>query len=151
MQYWRKSNFNFSFLFNVIRRNLVRKVRFFVIYVKWRQAVVLLYDAKIVVCPNGRTQHITIVLCTWRTSTYYTQGVIILLERAYLHNRIRRNWCKFYRPKCATSQRDVTRYCALIGAYGPSGGGLNGNSSGIAGSPISLLSMVALEEFVGGA
>ena len=41
--------------------------------------------------------------------------VIILLERACLHNRIGRNWCKFSRPECATSQLDVTRDCALIG------------------------------------
>ena len=36
-------------------------------------------------------------------------------------------------------------------ANGPSSGGLKGNSSGIAASPISLLSIVALEESVGGA
>ena len=41
--------------------------------------------------------------------------VIILLERAYLHNRIGRNWCKFSRPECATSQSEVTWVCALIG------------------------------------
>ena len=43
--------------------------------------------------------------------------VIILLERACLHNKIGRNWCKFYLPECATSQRDVTRNCALIGQW----------------------------------
>ena len=37
--------------------------------------------------------------------------VIILLERAWLHNRIGRNLCKFFRPECATSQCD----CSLIG------------------------------------
>ena len=36
-------------------------------------------------------------------------------------------------------------------ANGLSGGGLRGNSPGIAASPISLLSMVALEGSVGGA
>ena len=36
-------------------------------------------------------------------------------------------------------------------ANGPSSGGLRGNPMGIAASPISLLSMVALEESVGGA
>ena len=40
---------------------------------------------------------------------------IILLERACLHNRIGRNWCKFSRPECAASQHDVTRNCSLIG------------------------------------
>ena len=40
---------------------------------------------------------------------------------------------------------------ALSLANDPSGGGLRGNSQGIAASPISLLSMVALEEYVGGA
>ena len=35
--------------------------------------------------------------------------VIILLERACLHNRIGRNWCKFSRPECATSQRAISR------------------------------------------
>ena len=41
--------------------------------------------------------------------------VIILLQRACLHNRIERNWCKFSRPECATSQTNFTRDCALIG------------------------------------
>ena len=41
--------------------------------------------------------------------------VIIILERTCLHNRIGRNLCKFSRPECATSQRDVTRDCMLIG------------------------------------
>ena len=36
-------------------------------------------------------------------------------------------------------------------ANDPSGEGLRGNSPGIAASPISLLSMVSLEESVGGA
>ena len=43
--------------------------------------------------------------------------VIILLERAYLHNKIARNWCKFSLPEWPTSQRDVTRNCALIGQW----------------------------------
>ena len=29
------------------------------------------------------------------------------IEKACLHNRIGRNWCKFSRPECATSQLDV--------------------------------------------
>ena len=72
--------------------------------------------------------------------------VIILPERACLHNIIGRNWGKISRPECATSPRDVTRHCA----NDPKGWGLRGNSPGIAASPISLLSMVALEESVAG-
>ena len=54
---------------------------------------------------------------TWEITVVQTGDVhcLILLERACLHNRIGRNWCKFSRPECATSQRDVTRYCAFIG------------------------------------
>ena len=37
------------------------------------------------------------------------------IERACLHNRIGWKWCKFSRPECATSQRDVTRDCDIIG------------------------------------
>ena len=80
--------------------------------------------------------------------------VIILLERACLHNRIGRNWCKFSRAECATSQSDVTRDCSSL-ANGPSfffffffgGGGVGWGrvcilrSPGIPASPISLLSM----------
>ena len=75
--------------------------------------------------------------------------VIILLERACLHNKIGRNWCKFSRPECATSQRDVTRDWVANGAHWLMtlvGGGAEGevcilHSPGIAASPISLLSM----------
>ena len=38
----------------------------------------------------------------------FKHRVVILLERACLHNRIGRNLCKFSRPKYAASQRDVT-------------------------------------------
>ena len=50
-----------------------------------------------------------------RMEVRYSHRVIILLQRACLHNRIGRNWCKFSRPECATSHRDVTRVCELIG------------------------------------
>ena len=54
-------------------------------------------------------------LCQLTEEDTMHHRVIILLERACLHNRTGRNWCKFSRPECATSQRDVTRDCALIG------------------------------------
>ena len=56
--------------------------------------------------------------------------VIILLERACLHNRIGRNWCKFSLPKCATSHRDVIQDCALIGYWQTVEGEFPGNCSG---------------------
>ena len=66
------------------------------------------------------------------------------------YNRIGKNWCKFSRPECATSQRDVTLDCGLIhwlmALDGWRGGAAEGEvcilrSPGIAASPISLLSM----------
>ena len=59
---------------------------------------------------------------TWRGGTH---RVIILLERACLHNRIGRNWCKFSRPECATSLE--TRRSL---ANDPSGGGTEGEFPG---------------------
>ena len=54
---------------------------------------------------------------------YYNHSVIILLEGAGLHNKIGRNWCKFSRPKCATSQHDISLETARSLANGPSAGG----------------------------
>ena len=34
---------------------------------------------------------------------HYCQRVIILLDRACLHNRIGKNWCKFSQPKCGSN------------------------------------------------
>ena len=92
------------------------------------------------------------VLIFWGSDSWLFSSnhrVIILLERACLHNRTLRNWCKFSRPECATTTWRHSRLRAHEGF--PSGWGLRGNSPGIAASPISLLSMVALEESVGGA
>ena len=57
-----------------------------------------------------------------------------------------RKWRNSSRPQYATSHETARSL-----ANDPSGGGPRGNSPGIAASPISLLSMVALEESVGGA
>ena len=66
--------------------------------------------------------------------------VIILLERACLHNRIGRNWCKF--PDQDVQRHSVTSFeTARSLANDTSGGELRGNYPGIAASPISLLSM----------
>ena len=75
---------------------------------------------------------------------YLSHRVIILLERACLHNRIGRNWCN------VTAWRHSRLRVHWL-MYWLSGGGLRGNSPGIAASPIALLSMVALEKSVGGA
>ena len=48
--------------------------------------------------------------------------VIILNRGSMPRKRTRRKWCKFSRPECATSQRDVTRDCMLMALVG--GGGL---------------------------
>ena len=55
--------------------------------------------------------------------------------------RTGRKWCTSSRPQWATSQRNVTRDCVLIGKRPYSGGRLRENFPGIATSPISLLSM----------
>ena len=67
----------------------------------------------------------------------FPHRVIILLERACLHNRIGRNWCKFSRPKCATSQK--WRHSRLLAHWLMAivAGGWGGKAP----SPISLLSM----------
>ena len=39
--------------------------------------------------------------------------VLILLERAYLHNRIERNWCIFSRPECALCNVTAWRHSKL--------------------------------------
>ena len=70
--------------------------------------------------------------------------VIILLERACLHNRKGKKTDANF-PDQNVQRLNVTSLeTARSLANGPSGGGLRGNSPGIAASPISLLSMVAL-------
>ena len=67
-----------------------------------------------------------IIIKTSSSSPSYNNShrVIILLERACLHNRIGRNWCKFSRPECATSQSDVSQLkTARSLANGPNWGG----------------------------
>ena len=81
--------------------------------------------------------------------------VIILLERACVHNRIRRNWCKFSRPEFAMFANSQWRFAMTNSQWHlqwrhsvTSFETARSLAPGIAASPISLLSMVALEESV---
>ena len=85
----------------------------------------------------------------WVVMTHATQWaatsihrVIILNRGSMPRKRTERKWCEFSRPECATSQRDALETACSL-ANGPSWGGGGGarRSSGIAASPISLLSM----------
>ena len=77
---------------------------------------------------------------------------VIKLNRGSMpRKRMGKKVMQFF-PDSSVQRHSVTSHgTARSLAYDHSGGGLRGNSTGIAASPISLLSMVALEESVGGA
>ena len=88
----------------------------------WRNAVTLhILVGKICIsfflfyC-EGMLSLVVLWLCDGRLGNRVTPNhrVIILNRGSMLRKRTERNWCKFSRPECATSQRDVTRDCALI-------------------------------------
>ena len=70
-------------------------------------------------------------------SVHTEHRVIIILERSCLHNRIGRNRCKNFSDQIVQRHRLTSLETARSLANDPSGGGLKGNSPGIAASPIS--------------